>query len=42
MMKHSKVLDMTKPRYEIHIMYDHFALYSVKFKIKVLSNYLYL
>jgi hypothetical protein len=42
MMKHSKVEDMVKPRYELHVMYDHFAFYSVKFKIIVLANYLYL
>jgi hypothetical protein len=42
MMEHSKVEDMIKPRYEIHLMYDHFKFYSVKTKIIVLSNYLYL
>ncbi len=42
MMEHSKVEDMTKTRYETHIMYNHFAFYSVQVRISVLVNYLYL
>jgi len=40
MMEHSKIEDMTKSKYELYVMYDHFAFYSVKTKIIVLANYL--
>jgi hypothetical protein len=42
MMEHSKIEDMTKSKYELYVMYDHFKFYSVKTTIIVLSNYLYL
>jgi hypothetical protein len=42
MMKHSKVEDMIKPRYEIHVMYYYFGLYSVQTKTMILTDYLYL
>ena len=41
-MKHSKVKDMVKSKYELYVVYDFFADYSIQTKIKVLVNYLYL
>jgi hypothetical protein len=40
MMEHSKIEDMTKTKYELYVMYDHFAFYSVQVRISVLANYL--
>jgi hypothetical protein len=42
MMKHSKVKDMVKSKYELYVVYDFFVDYSIQTKIKVLVNYLYL